>query len=106
MKPEPLNFPIPYGIIIRKDSLEKKNLSREQILSTLETEALYDETEKLISIGPVFGPEASEELSKRLENMGLSFFIDYFYLENDLPEWLNCQVYFRPSNSASNQTPL
>lgn len=77
------------GIFIRKDSLRANNIPRSKLLSIMETDEPFDESEELISFGPHFGSEATNVFTERLEKLGLKFLIDFSdYLDNQ-PDW--CQ---------------
>lgn len=70
----------------------------------METEHPLDENESLVSFGPHFGGEAASEFIKRLEELGLVYFNDFFDIPGlDLPEW--CQLYVTMNvHHSSNQS--
>lgn len=43
--------------------------------------------DELISFGPSFGPEAQREFLRRLEELGLVYFEDFFDINVDHPVW-------------------
>ncbi len=77
-----------FGIAIRKSALPMRALSREAVLHSLETLELYSEDDQLMIFGPSFGPEACDELVRRLTKLGLQYFDDFFDLRLDHPPWL------------------
>lgn len=80
-----------FGIVIRKASLELRNLSRNRLLEMMEVEEPLDEDDHLLSFGPHFGEEAAKEFIRRLESGGLVYLEDFFDFTEALPQW--CGVY-------------
>ena len=83
----PIKVTFEFGIVIRKDAIEKKNISREKVTAVFEGDKPLDESEVLLSYGPHFGLEAMEELGKRLSKLGLEYIDDFFYFQGDFPDW-------------------
>jgi hypothetical protein len=83
-----------YGIIIRKDALQRCGVASDDLKSLMETEEWMDEDENLISAGPHFGQEASNEFTRRLEGLGLIYGEDFFDFEDMLPAWCKMHVHF------------
>lgn len=82
-----------YGIVIRRASLKLRSVSLEDILQAMEVQQPMDQDEHLISFGPHFGQEAADELIKRLKQLGLEYYDDYFDFNVDIPEW--CSLYIK-----------
>ncbi|MEW5250001.1 hypothetical protein [Microbulbifer discodermiae] len=76
-----------YGIIIRKSALEKYEVTPTILFDVMETDESLGENEELISFGPHFGAEASDELSRRLGSLGLRYIDDFFVFYGDFPDW-------------------
>ncbi|NVJ46739.1 MAG: hypothetical protein HWE07_06415 [Cytophagia bacterium] len=81
-----------YGIILRKNRITELGITREKLLEIMEVSAPLDESKCLISFGPHFGGEASDEFVKRLQSLGLVFFDDFFVMSGDFPTWAKFHV--------------
>ena len=62
------------------------------MLEVFETDAPDHADQSLLSFGPSFGEEASDEFQKRLEAVGLKYIEDFFVFEGDFPEWCRFEV--------------
>lgn len=78
-----------FGIAIRLNSLNENGINFEKIRNLMENEN-FEENNDLVIFSPIFGKEAMEELSRRLSEIGLQYFDDFFELEFVFPEW--CQL--------------
>ncbi|MEX2963906.1 hypothetical protein [Microbulbifer sp. TYP-18] len=78
-----------YGIVIRKAALKEKDIEASKVFDVMETTEPLGENDHLISFGPHFGRETSDELSKRLDSLGLFCMRDYFVFHGDFPSWAN-----------------
>lgn len=76
-----------FGIVVRKASLIERNVTKREVLLAFEVDTPLGETDDLYSFGPHFGPEASDELCKRLEALGLRYVDDYFVFAPEAPDW-------------------
>jgi hypothetical protein len=85
-----------FGIIIRKDAIDKKSLSITDIKDIIDTD-LIDENDELLSFGPCFGEEAASNIGKKLESKGLEYVDDYFIFQGDFPDWMSFRVGFDKS---------
>ncbi|MEW5248676.1 hypothetical protein [Microbulbifer discodermiae] len=81
-----------YGIVIRKAALREKEVETSKVLEVMETTEPLGESDELLSFGPHFGGEASYELSKRLDSLGLTRKRDYFVFYGDFPDWVGFYV--------------
>lgn len=77
-----------YGIVIRRDAMHAHSITRAQVLEALEVDRPLAENDELLSFGPSFGQEASDEFVRRLESLGLIYFDDFFDLVLSHPDWL------------------
>jgi hypothetical protein len=82
-----------FGIIVKKNELDKANIGYEKILEIFEVFEPFDETDELLSFGPHFGKEASSEFVRRLDSAGLVYGDDYYDFTDFVPDW--CQVYIK-----------
>lgn len=80
-----------FGIIVKRTSIEARNLTRNQLFKIMEVERPFDEDENLLSFGPHFGEEAAKEFINRLETSGLVYYEDFFDFSDTIPQW--CQLY-------------
>jgi hypothetical protein len=83
-----------FGIVVRKQALQRIGVDKGKLLALLEAVAPYDEDDDLISLGPHFGAEAADEGIRRLKNLGLEYPDDFFDLSADVPDWcgLSCFI--------------
>lgn len=83
-----------FNIIVRKDALAQRGISRLALLTAMEMDAPLDEDDMLMSFGPLFGEEASLELSHRLEALGLRAEEDFFGFAPTIPDWCALRIVF------------
>lgn len=83
-----------YGIIIRKAAVHRCGLTDGALKALMEAAQWLDEDEHLISAGPHFGREASNELVQRLESHGFIYGVDFIDFEETLPAWCKLSVTF------------
>jgi hypothetical protein len=76
-----------FGLVVRKGALERCRLTRDHLLELMEAPRPMDEDVALISFGPHFGEEASDEFVRRLKHAGLEYVDDFFVLSVDAPDW-------------------
>lgn len=76
-----------YGIVIRKASLLQRQVKLSDVSAALEASAAPDSDEFLVSFGPSFGEEASNEFVHRLKVLGLHYADDFFVFYGDFPNW-------------------
>ena len=76
-----------FGLIIRREALRERGVSMELLLSAVDSTAPLDMDDRLISFGPSFGEEALNEFTRRLAELGLVFYDDFFDVIFDSPSW-------------------
>jgi hypothetical protein len=76
-----------FGIVIRLASLNEQGIPLEKLLIALETSSPFDSNAEIASFGPHFGAEALETLVRRLSDLGLKYFDDFFEFSGDFPKW-------------------
>jgi len=77
-----------HGIVVRRRALAERSVTLDQLLVALEVTTPSAESPDLLSFGPHFGAEASDELVRRLSALGLRYVDDFFDLSLDHPQWL------------------
>lgn len=85
----PANVP---SILIRRAAFERAGLTRAALderygLTSDEFRVEGD----LVVVGPLHAPDAAGDLAQQLEDLGLSYFDDFFELSGNWPDW--CRVY-------------
>ena len=76
-------------IFIRRAAFERVGLTRAAIDARLNlTDEEFRVEGGVIAIGPLVGDEALTTLISELEDLGLSYFEDFFELTGNWPEWL------------------
>ena len=78
---------VDYGIVVRQEALKERGISLTRLLELFEVDAPYDHAGGLISFGPHFGQDASDEFSARLQAIGLQYVDDFFVFASDVPPW-------------------
>ncbi|MEW5251795.1 hypothetical protein [Microbulbifer discodermiae] len=81
-----------YGIVIRRAALKEKEIEISKVFEVMEATEPLGESDELLSFGPHFGGEASYELSKRLDSLGLTCKRDYFVFYGNFPNWASFYV--------------
>ena len=76
-----------FGIVVRLASLNEQGIPLEKLLIALETSSPFDGNAEIASFGPHFGAEALETLVRRLSDLGLKYFDDFFEFSGDFPKW-------------------
>lgn len=77
-------------LFILRSAFERVQLTRQQMDEALGLTADEFRVEgQLIAIGPLVGETALTELIETLESRGLVYFVDFFELSGNWPEWLN-----------------
>jgi len=82
-----------FGVIVRRKALLSLKTTEAQLFSVMESDKPIGESDEILSFGPHFGEEAANELSKRLESIGLSYYDDFFVFFGDYPEWCGFAVF-------------
>ncbi len=76
-----------YGIVVRLASLSERGIALKTLLTTLEVSTPFDSNDEIASFGPHFGQEALDTLVRRLSDLGLKYFDDFFEFSGDFPKW-------------------
>jgi hypothetical protein len=76
-----------YGLVVRREALKERGVSREDLLAALEVSEPLDENAYLMSFGLHFGQEALDTMNQRLISIGLRYFDDFFEFSADYPKW-------------------
>ncbi|MCK6190651.1 hypothetical protein [Pseudomonas sp. EYE_354] len=83
---------VEYGVVIRRQELLSKFIDIDRLLAVLEFDAPLDISTDLVSFGPCFGGEAADELTRRLEALGLQYVDDFFVFSGEFPFWCKFKV--------------
>ncbi|WP_124431041.1 hypothetical protein [Pseudomonas orientalis] len=83
---------VEYGIVIRRQELLSRAIDIDRLSTMLEFDAPLDISADLVSFGPCFGGEATDELTRRLETLGLQYVDDFFVFSGDFPLWCKFKV--------------
>jgi hypothetical protein len=76
-----------YCIVVRLASLNERGITFEKLAAALEASAPFDSNDEIASFGPHFGGEALDTLLRRLSDLGLEYFDDFFEFSGDFPKW-------------------
>ena len=77
-----------FGIVVRRCALSEREVAWTDLLGAFGVPEPLDSNETLASFGPHFGQEALDELTRRLTNLGLLYFDDFFAFQGDFPKWI------------------
>lgn len=83
---------VEYGVVIRRQELISKLIDIDTLSMVLEFDAPLDISADLVIFGPCFGGEATDELSRRLEALGLQYVDDFFVFSGEFPLWCKFKV--------------
>jgi hypothetical protein len=78
-----------FGIVVRRTALSERGVAWTDLLGVFGVSRPLDSNETLASFGPHFGQEALDELTRRLTNIGLLYFDDFFAFQGDFPKWIS-----------------
>ena len=80
-------------IFILRSAFERVGLTRAAIDARFNlTEEEFRVEGGVIAVGPLVGDDALTELISELEDLGLTYFEDFFELTGNWPEWLRVLV--------------
>lgn len=81
-----------YGIVVRAEAIHRLGLTVLGVSELLEFDGPFDDSVGIISFGPCFGEEASDEFCRRLEKVGFIYFDDFFVFSGGYPSWCGFKV--------------
>lgn len=90
---------IPHGgicIVVRKFALAKQEVDAEGFQQITRYLELSGEDDYIAVYGPLKGGEASMDVQREFERLGLSYLEDFYALDLFLPSWLSAALAFRP----------
>ena len=80
-------------LFFRRDAYERAGLTRATLDARLGlTDAEFRVAGNLVAIGPIYDVDALGVLVDELEQIGLTYYDDYFELSGSWPEWLTVLV--------------
>jgi hypothetical protein len=80
-------------LFFRRDAYERAALTRATLDARLGlTDAEFRVEGNLVAIGPIYDVDALGVLVDELEQIGLTYYDDYFELSGSWPEWLTVLV--------------
>ena len=86
--PLPVSQGVP-TLLFRRDAYERAGLTRAAIDARLGlTDAEFLVEGDLVALGPIYDVEALGTLVDELEQLGLTYYDDFFELSGSWPEWL------------------
>lgn len=87
--PVPVTQGVP-TLFFRREAYEKSGISRASLDARLGlTDAEFVVEGELVALGPIYDVEALGTLVDELEQLGLSYYDDFFELSGSWPEWLS-----------------
>jgi len=88
----PIHASVEFGIVVRRASLAERGVDLDRVYQCMETSLPSGINDHLISFGPSFGVEAQRVFMRRLEQLGLVYFEDFFEVNVDHPVWCSFLV--------------
>lgn len=79
-----------FGIVVRRATLAEKAVDLSAVLCEFNFADCFDESDRLVSLGPFFGGDVADACMRSLERLGLVYFDDFFIVEQTYPGW--CEV--------------
>jgi hypothetical protein len=80
-------------IFIRREAFERVGLTRTALDARFNlTDEEFRVEGRVVAIGPLFGEEALTALIGELEDLGPTYFEDFFELTGNWPEWVRLVV--------------
>ncbi len=74
-----------FSLLIDKERCKKREKDIKSVKFVLNESELH-ENEEILSAGPHFGIEATNQLINELEKLGLVYFEDFFMFQVDVPD--------------------
>jgi hypothetical protein len=81
-----------FSIVLRCAALDERGVAWDAVLSVLEARQPMDSNEQIATFGPNFGQEALDTAVRRLMDLGLQYFDDFFEFVGDFPSWCEFRV--------------
>lgn len=93
-------------LFLRRDAYERIGLSRAALDERLGLTADEFRVEgDLVAIGPLYEEDALQDVLAELEQLGLTYFDDFFELSGNWPAWLRLHATARPPLNSSSKAP-
>ncbi|HDR8859253.1 TPA: hypothetical protein QDA74_003752 [Burkholderia territorii] len=86
----PMKISRDFGIVVRRAALAEKAVDLSAVMREFNFAGCFDESDRLVSLGPFFGGDAADACMRSLERLGLVYFDDFFIVEQTYPGW--CEV--------------
>lgn len=87
--PLPLSHGVP-TLLFRREAYERAGLTRAALDARLGlTDTEFRVEGDLVALGPIYDVEALGTLVDELEQLGLTYYEDFFELSGSWPEWLS-----------------
>jgi hypothetical protein len=83
-------------IVVRKFSLIEKNVAAEEFERLTRYLEVARGDDYITIYGPLSGGDASMDMQRAFEELGLSYLDDFYALDLFLPPWLSVAFAFRP----------
>ncbi|KVD37665.1 hypothetical protein WI84_14440 [Burkholderia ubonensis] len=81
-----------FGIVVRRAAITAKDIDLSAIMAEFHFKTYFDESDRLISLGPFFGGDAADECMRSLEKLGLTYVDDFFIFAEFVPDWCSFEV--------------
>ncbi|AOI60470.1 hypothetical protein [Burkholderia diffusa] len=86
----PMKISRDFGIVARRAALAEKAVDLSAVMREFNFADCFDESDRLVSLGPFFGGDAADACMRSLERLGHVCFDDCFIVEQTYPGW--CEV--------------
>ncbi|KVW31912.1 hypothetical protein [Burkholderia ubonensis] len=81
-----------FGIVVRRAAIAAKDIDLSAIMAEFHFQTYFDESDRLISLGPFFGGDAADECMRSLEKLGLTYVDDFFVFAEFVRDWCSFEV--------------
>ncbi|RQS01272.1 MULTISPECIES: hypothetical protein [unclassified Burkholderia] len=82
-----------FGIVVRRAALVEKDVDLSALMREFNFADCFDESDRLVSLGPFFGGDAVDACMRSLERRGLVYFDDFFIVEQTYPGWCELEAF-------------
>lgn len=82
-----------FGIVVRRAALADKNVDLSTVIAEFNLRTHFDESVRLVSLGPFFGGDAADLCVRMLEGLGLTYIDDFFVFDGFVPDWCSFEVF-------------